>query len=68
MLHKHEQQIALLQQNYQHQQDTNVAMIAALREVKESVEQNRTEAAHRLDTIKTEIRSDLDRVITLMRK
>ena len=68
MLHKHEQQIALLQQNFSHQQETNVAMIKALGEVKASVEANRAEAATRLDDLKTDIRDDLNRVIDLMRK
>lgn len=68
MLHKHEQQIALLQQNFTHQQETNVAMIKALTEVKESVDQNRVEAATQLSSLRTELRDDINRVITLMRK
>lgn len=68
MLHKHEQQIALLQQSSLHQQETNNRLLEALAGVKEGVEQNRTEAASRMDSIRIEIREDINRLMNLMGK
>lgn len=68
MLHKHEQQIALLQQNSTHQQETNTAVLRAIGEVRDVQEANRKEAAERLDSLKMEIRDDIGHLISLIRK
>ena len=68
MLHRHDKQLAILENDHKNRIETNAALVRNVAEVQARLEVHRKESLDRMDSLRRELRNDFQLLIELHQK